>query len=52
MGAQADTDHNVEQAVPFFSVSDMQESLRYYVDGLGFKMTKKWIDDGVLRYAT
>jgi len=28
----------------------MEASLRFYVDGLGFKMTKKWIDDGVLRW--
>jgi hypothetical protein len=26
---------NVRQAVPFFAVSSMETSLRYYVDGLG-----------------
>jgi hypothetical protein len=26
---------NVKQAVPFFHVSNMDESLRYYADGLG-----------------
>ncbi len=26
---------NVRQAVPFFSVSNMEESIRFYVDGLG-----------------
>ena len=41
---------NVRQAVPFFRVSDMEESVRYYVDGLGFTMTKKWIDEGKLRW--
>jgi catechol 2,3-dioxygenase-like lactoylglutathione lyase family enzyme len=41
---------NVKQAVPFFRVSNMEESVRYYVDGLGFEMTKKWIDDGKLRW--
>ena len=41
---------NVRQAVPFFRVSDMQRSIHFYVDGLGFNMTKKWIDDGVLRW--
>lgn len=41
---------NVKQAVPFFSVSDMEASLRYYVDGLGFTMTKHWIDEGKLRW--
>ena len=37
---------NVKQAVPFFWVKNIEESLRYYVDGLGFEMTHKWIDDG------
>ena len=37
---------NVQQAVPFFRVSNIEASVRYYVDGLGFEMTKKWIDDG------
>jgi len=41
---------NVKQAVPFFAVSSMEASLRFYVDGLGFKMTQKWIDEGVLRW--
>lgn len=43
-------DANVKQAVPFFRVLDMEASLRYYVDGLGFAMTKRWIDDGKLRW--
>jgi catechol 2,3-dioxygenase-like lactoylglutathione lyase family enzyme len=33
------SESNVEQAVPFFMVSDMDASLRFYVDGLGFEMT-------------
>jgi len=36
---------NVKQAVPFFGVSNMESSLRFYVDGLGFKMTRQWIPD-------
>jgi uncharacterized glyoxalase superfamily protein PhnB len=39
------TSTNVKQAVPFFSVSNMEASLRFYVDGLGFKMTRWWIPD-------
>lgn len=27
---------NVKQAVPFFMVDDMQKSLQFYRDGLGF----------------
>src|SRR5438105_7208181 len=41
---------NVKQAVPFFRVSNMEVSIHYYVDGLGFKMTNKWIDEGKLRW--
>ncbi|MFZ0301522.1 MAG: VOC family protein [Terracidiphilus sp.] len=36
---------NVKQAVPFFGVSNMEASLKFYVDGLGFKMTNYWIPD-------
>jgi lactoylglutathione lyase len=41
---------NVQQAVPFFWVSDMEVSLRFYVDGLGFRKTKEWVDHGKLRW--
>jgi lactoylglutathione lyase len=41
---------NVEQAVPFFWVLNLEASLHFYVDGLGFKKTKEWIDQGKLRW--
>ena len=41
---------NVSQAVPFFRVSNMAESVRFYVDGLGFKMSNQWINEGKLRW--
>ena len=41
---------NVKQVVPFLAVSQMEASTRFYIDGLGFKMTKKWIDEGKLRW--
>ncbi len=41
---------NVKQAVPFFGVSNMEQSLAFYVAGLGFEMTNKWIDEGKLRW--
>ena len=41
---------NVQQAVPMFGVSNMETSLRFYVDGLGFEMKNKWIDEGTLRW--
>src|SRR5262249_32887711 len=37
-------------AVPFFWVTDIEASVRYYADVLGFVMTKKWIDEGKLRW--
>ena len=39
------TSVNVKQAVPFFGVTNMESSLRFYVDGLGFKMKNHWILD-------
>jgi lactoylglutathione lyase len=31
-------------------VSNLEASLRLYIDGLGFTMTNKWIDEGKLRW--
>lgn len=39
------TSVNVKQAVPFFGVTNMESSLRFYVDGLGFRMKNHWIPD-------
>ncbi len=50
MNRETESEPNVKQAVPFFAVSDIQASVRYYVDGLGFEMTKQWIDEGMLRW--
>jgi len=41
---------NVKEAVPFFLVRDMEASLHFYVDGLGFKMTKQWVYDDKVRW--
>jgi catechol 2,3-dioxygenase-like lactoylglutathione lyase family enzyme len=47
MPVETMTSTNVKQAVPFFGVTNMDASLRFYVDGLGFKMKRSWIpDDG------
>jgi catechol 2,3-dioxygenase-like lactoylglutathione lyase family enzyme len=43
-------DVNVQQAVPFFWVKDIEESSRFYTDGLGFEMTKEWIHEDRLRW--
>lgn len=45
MTVSVSTSVNVKQAVPFFGVTNMEASLRFYVDGLGFKMTRWWIPD-------
>ena len=50
MNQDRETEPNVRQAVPFFRVSDMEASLRYYMDGLGFKMTNKWIVESKVRW--
>lgn len=41
---------SVRQAVPFFWVRDLAVSLGFYVDGLGFTVTKQWVDEGRLRW--
>jgi lactoylglutathione lyase len=41
---------NIRLAVPFFGVADMDASLRFYVDGLGFTMTKQWIPRGKIEW--
>lgn len=43
--AAATTSPNVKQAVPFFRVTDMDSSLRFYVDGLGFALKHSWVPD-------
>lgn len=50
MTVAIDTEHNVQQAVPFFMVNDIRASLRHYVDGLGFRKTIEWMPDGKLQW--
>jgi lactoylglutathione lyase len=45
MSVETMTSANVKQAVPFFGVTNMEASLRFYVEGLGFKMKRWWIPD-------
>jgi catechol 2,3-dioxygenase-like lactoylglutathione lyase family enzyme len=40
----------LKQAVPFFNVTDIAASLRFYVDGLGFAITMRWEPEGQLRW--
>jgi lactoylglutathione lyase len=50
MNVETKPEANLEQAVPFFGVENMEESVRYYVEGLGFAIARKWIDNGKLRW--
>ena len=50
MKSDLKTEPNVKQAVPFFAVSNIEASVHYYVDGLGFEMTRQWVDEGKLRW--
>ena len=44
------TEDNVKQVVPFFRVADMERSMRFYIEGLGFGMKHKWIPDDRIRW--
>jgi catechol 2,3-dioxygenase-like lactoylglutathione lyase family enzyme len=46
MAAATVVSANVKQAVPFLGVTDMEASLRFYVDGLGFAIKRTWVPDG------
>jgi catechol 2,3-dioxygenase-like lactoylglutathione lyase family enzyme len=50
MKNDTETKPNVHQAVPFFMVTDIAASLRFYTDGLGFQMTKQWTPEGKLEW--
>jgi len=50
MSASAKPDMNVKQVIPFFRITDMDRSLHFYVDGLGFTLKNKWVVDEKLRW--
>lgn len=41
---------NIRQAVPFFWVTDIDRSVGFYTDGLGARLTNKWVDEDRLRW--
>ena len=41
---------NVNEVVPIFAVKDMNNSLAFYLDGLGFEIQNKWEKDGIIRW--
>jgi lactoylglutathione lyase len=52
MSSQTMAEENVTEAIPFFRVSNIEVSVRYYAEGLGFRMTNTWIVDGRLRWCS
>ena len=50
MSADSHGTDNVKAVVPLLCVSSMEQSLRYYIDGLGFTMKNKWVVDGKVRW--
>jgi lactoylglutathione lyase len=45
-----DPKFNVKQAVPFFMVTDMDTSLHFYVDALGFTLKNTWTPGGKIEW--
>lgn len=41
---------NVKQAVPFFMVANMEKSLDFYQNGLGFELKTKWEPRGTIEW--
>jgi catechol 2,3-dioxygenase-like lactoylglutathione lyase family enzyme len=47
---QPQTAANVQQVIPFFRIADIDRSLRFYLDGLGFTLKNKWVVDNKIRW--
>jgi len=41
---------NIQLAVPFFMVMDMEASLKFYIDKLGFTVTNQWMPRGKIEW--
>lgn len=50
MTTRARAARNVQEVVPFLWVRSMRRSLRYYGQGLGFRMVNRWTVDGRIRW--
>lgn len=46
------TSPNVRLAMPFFMVRDMEASLSFYAEKLGFKMTHQWTPRGKIEWCS
>src|SRR5690349_7762416 len=47
-----DTSPNIQMAIPFFMVTDMDASLQFYRDKLGFTLTNKWTPRGTIEWCS
>jgi len=47
---QSSPSPNIRLTVPFFMVRDMEASLGFYVDKLGFKITNQWAPNGKIEW--
>jgi lactoylglutathione lyase len=50
MSSTAAPVQNVTAVVPLLMVTNMERSLAFYVDGLGFVVENRWVPDGRLRW--
>jgi lactoylglutathione lyase len=50
MEVQTSFKTNIKETVPFFHVKDMDHSLIFYRDQLGFQMTHSWIPEEKIRW--
>jgi len=50
MAAAQTTTASLTQVVPLLGVTDMERSLRFYLDGLGFTLKNKWEPEGRIRW--
>ena len=50
MAANVQIGANLLQVVPFLGVTDMERSVHFYVDSLGFTMKHQWTPEGKLRW--
>jgi catechol 2,3-dioxygenase-like lactoylglutathione lyase family enzyme len=50
MATEVTVTSNVKQAVPFLNVTNIEASLRFYVDGLGCMVTNQWVPEGRVRW--
>lgn len=50
MSPNANPSQNVTAVVPLLMVTNMDRSLVFYIDGLGFTIKNRWLPDGPLRW--